>query len=84
LLQDGVLQAALLHHFTVMGEAAGRSQETRERHPEIPWAEIVSQRNFGLDWSLLWKTLDEDVPMLERQIEGILKVEFGEESGQGE
>jgi len=44
-------------------------------HSETEWCMII----FGLDWSLLWKTLDEDVPRLGRRIEAILKDEFGEQ-----
>ena len=33
-----VLQAAILHHPAVIGEAANRlSREFRSRHSEIPW-----------------------------------------------
>lgn len=43
---DSVRQAAILHHLTVIGEAANRiSAALRYRHPEIPWPDIVPQRN---------------------------------------
>ena len=46
LMANEVSQAAILHHFAVIGEAANRvSTELRSRHPEIPWSQIVSQRN---------------------------------------
>ena len=81
-----VAQAAILHHFTVIGEAANRvPDELRVCHPEGPWSRIVSQRNrvvhdyFGLDWTLLWKTITEDLPRLRNQVFQILAVEFPEE-----
>jgi uncharacterized protein with HEPN domain len=75
LILDRVRQAAVLHHRMVIGEAANRlSPDLRNRNPEIPWPDIISQRNrvvhdyFGLDWTLLWKTVVEDVPLLRRQV----------------
>jgi uncharacterized protein with HEPN domain len=60
-LRDEVLPAAVLHHLTVMGEAISRlSPELRERHPEVPWHQIVAVRHrivhayFDLDWQILW------------------------------
>jgi len=59
LTADDVAQAAVLHHLTVIGEAANRvPEELRSHHPEIEWSRIISQRNrvvhdyFGLDWIL--------------------------------
>ena len=86
LISDEMIQAAVLHHLTVIGEAANRvSAECKARHPEIPWSRIVSQRNrivhdyFGLDWTLLWKTIREDLPRLRDQVAQILAAEFPEE-----
>ena len=46
LLSDEVLPAAVLHHLTVIGEAIYRlSEELRERHPEVPWRQIVAVRH---------------------------------------
>jgi uncharacterized protein with HEPN domain len=85
---DEVAQAAILHHLTVIGEAANRvSLELKGKHTEIPWSRIASQRNrivhdyFGLDWVLLWKTITESVPLLRDQVSQILDAEFPEDSG---
>jgi uncharacterized protein with HEPN domain len=60
-LRDEVLPAAVLHHLTVIGEAISRlSVELRERHPEVPWRQIIAVRHrivhayFDLDWQILW------------------------------
>ncbi len=86
LIGEAVLQAAALHYLTVIGEAANRlSADLRERHADIPWPDIISQRNrvvhdyFGLDWSLLWKTLVEDIPHLRLRVAQILRNEFGDD-----
>jgi uncharacterized protein with HEPN domain len=84
-LRDEVLPAAVLHHLTVIGEAINRlSPELRERHPEVPWQQIVAVRHrvvhayFDLDWQILWTTAMDDIPQLRKQVSGILESEFGE------
>ena len=84
-LSDEVMPAAVLHHLTVIGEAISRlSRELRERHPEIPWRQIIAVRNrivhayFDLDWQILWITANEDVPELQSQILKILQTEFSQ------
>src|SRR5215472_12495770 len=68
---DKAIRAALLHHLTVIGEAAARlSTELRESYPELSWHRIISQRNrivhayFGLDWNLIWYSITHGVPEL--------------------
>ena len=82
---DATLQAAVLHHLTAIGEVINRlSPPLRDRHPEVPWHQIVSVRNrivhayFDLDWQILWVAAIEDIPALRRQIAAILENEFHE------
>jgi len=77
-----ILRSAVLHQLTVIGEAAARvTAEVRERHPEVPWADVVGFRNvvvrayFALEWSIVWTTATEEVPELRRQIARILELE---------
>ena len=86
-LNDEVMPAAVLHHLTVMGEAINRlSPELRERHPEVPWHQIVAVRHrivhayFDLDWQILWNAAMDDIPHLREQVTGILEIEFPETS----
>ncbi len=80
-----LLQSAVVHQLTVIGEAAARlSTGLRERHPEIPWADITGLRNivvhnyFGIDWEEVWRTAIEDVPVLQGQVAAILREEFAQ------
>ena len=48
----------------IVGEAANRvSSETQQKHPEIPWPQIIGMRNrltHGydvVDYDLLWDTV---------------------------
>jgi len=84
-LKDEVLPAAVLHHLTVIGEAVSRlSDELRERHPEVPWRQIIAVRHrivhayFDLDWQILWDAATGDIPELWRQVLNILTTEFSQ------
>ncbi len=63
----------------IIGEAARRvSTATRESHKEIPWKNIIGQRNilaheYGqIDYELLHKTASQDIPALIALLEAIL------------
>ena len=84
-LKDEVLPAAVLHHLTVIGEAISRlSVELRERHPEVPWRQIIAVRHrivhayFDLDLQILWDAAISDIPELQRQVLEIVAIEFPE------
>jgi hypothetical protein len=88
-LRDEVLPAAVLHHLMVIGEAINRlSLELRERHPEVPWRQIVAVRHrivhayFDLDWQILWTAAMDDIPQLRRH-HGGLRLAAGASSGVG-
>jgi uncharacterized protein with HEPN domain len=63
----------------VIGEAARRvSKPYQQAHPEIPWADIIGQRNilaheYGqIDYELLYRTASEDIPQLAILLERLL------------
>lgn len=75
-LDDRVLLRAIERGIEIIGEAARRvSPDYAAAHPEIPWRQIIGQRNilaheYGqIDHELLYKTAAEDIPRLIRQIE---------------
>lgn len=79
LLQDELLQSAVLHKLAVIGEAAARiSGELRGEHPEIEWRTVVGLRNvvvheyFSLSWPIIWVTVTHDLPELDRRVRSIL------------
>jgi uncharacterized protein with HEPN domain len=80
----------VLYELMVIGEAAGRiSAETRARHSEVAWAEVVGFRNvvvheyFGVSWPIVWVTATEDVPDLRGKAMGILRSDFPDSPGSG-
>jgi uncharacterized protein with HEPN domain len=75
-----VLELALLQLLTILGEAANRvSPERRVAHPEIAWREITATRNWlihvydRVNFTTVWRTATEDVPVLIGQLERILR-----------
>lgn len=76
---EELLQSAVLHQISVIGEASCRvSEELQQRYPAVPWREIGGMRNqiihgyFSLDPEIIWETAVHNVPDLQRQIQEIL------------
>ncbi len=43
---DALLQVWIMHHLQIVGGASARlSAGMRERHPEVPWADVIGMRN---------------------------------------
>jgi uncharacterized protein with HEPN domain len=60
-LSDELLQSAVLHKLSIIGEASARlPKEFKDLHPEIEWQSIVAFRNiaihayFFVEWSMVW------------------------------
>jgi uncharacterized protein with HEPN domain len=76
---DELLQIWVVHHIQIIGEASANvSPALRERHPGIPWADVVAMRNvlvhhyFGIDLQQVWDTVTTDLPKLKHDIETVL------------
>ena len=74
-----MLLRAIERSVEIIGEAARRvSPPYMAAHPEIPWRNIIGQRNilaqeYGqIDHALLYKTATEDIPALMIQLEKLL------------
>jgi uncharacterized protein with HEPN domain len=68
---ERVVMRATERCIEIIGEAARRiSTTTRQSQTEIPWSDLIGQRNilaheYGqIDHELLYKTATEDVPQL--------------------
>ncbi|MBI4727646.1 DUF86 domain-containing protein [candidate division TA06 bacterium] len=75
---DQALLYALAHLVQVIGEAARRvSPEFRQRHPQVPWAEIIGMRNkvvhdyLDLDEDILRAVVKGDIPKLIEELKKI-------------
>ena len=79
LRRDRVTELAVRKLVEVVGEAAGRvSPATRQRHPEIDWAQIVAVRNRlvhgydDVDLTILRDIVQNDLPPLADQLTAIV------------
>ncbi len=75
----------LIHGWTllqlqIIGEAArSMSIETREKHSEINWRDIIDFRNllvheyFRVDLKIVWQIIEQEIPTLKQRIDTILQ-----------
>ena len=83
--RDRLLELALVRLLEIVGQAASRvSDEDCERHPEIPWPQIVSLRNRlihgydAVDLDILWQIIEQDLPPPIDTLQTILDQEVAE------
>lgn len=76
---DTKTQDAVMRNLELIGEAANRlSDSFCQENPNFPIVEAVSLRNFlihdydEIDIKVVWKTLKEDIPSLNKEVEKIL------------
>ena len=76
---DLALRRAVERATELIGEAASNiSESTTNRHPEIPWRNIIGQRHvlihgYGdVDDDLVWNLTREEMPKLVATLESIL------------
>jgi uncharacterized protein with HEPN domain len=69
---DRFAQQAVAYNLAVLGEAArALSREMRDRYPDVPWRDVIAQRNVvvhqyhNLDVENLWTTATKDIPRLD-------------------
>ena len=62
---------AVVRNLTVIGEAAGHvPEDIRAANPDVPWRLMARMRNvvvheyFGVDTSILWETIQQDLPTI--------------------
>ena len=77
--KDRRTQLAVERSLEIIGEAAGRvSASFREDHPEIPWRQIIGQRNVLIHeygeviQERIWKVVRENIPQLIKQLEPLI------------
>ena len=79
-LQNPLLQDGIVRQIEIIGEAARNvSASFRDAHPELAWGKLVGMRNrlihayFEVNLSIVWDTVQTDLPPLKQQVERILE-----------
>jgi uncharacterized protein with HEPN domain len=76
---DEKTSSAVIQKFEVIGEATKNiPQFVREQYPHILWKDLAGMRDrlihgyFGIDYYLVWESVEQDIPTLKSQIREIL------------
>ncbi len=69
----------MFKNFEIIGEAANKvPDDFKTGHPEIEWLRIIGLRNriiheyFGIDYDILWKIKQVNIPVLSEFMREIL------------
>ncbi|MEK7655384.1 MAG: DUF86 domain-containing protein [Patescibacteria group bacterium] len=78
--KDEQMIDATVRNFSIIGEAViNIPKEIITDYPDIAWKEMKGMRNkviheyFGIDEEILWKTIQDDIPVIKKQISKLLR-----------
>lgn len=83
---DRKTYSAVIREFEIIGEAVGKLPEAlKGRRPDVEWQDIKDFRNlltheyFGVDLEIVWKIIEDDLPVLMEAIREIMPTESNSE-----
>lgn len=86
-LEDPMVQDAVIRNIEVIGEASRnirqRFPDFADRHPQLPLAFAYQMRNavahgyFSVDLDIVWRTVQNDLPVLRAQVKSLLDAQPG-------
>ncbi|MDH7577976.1 MAG: DUF86 domain-containing protein [Bacillota bacterium] len=84
---------AVVRALEVIGEAARHiPRSLRDKYPQVPWRKIIGMRDkvvhdyFGVDLEVVWRTVHEELPKMQKAVSQVLadmEAEEGRESPTG-
>ena len=79
-IQDDRTYHATLRNLEIIGEAIKNiSDETRSKYPQVKWRKIAGFRDivahdyFGVSDEIVWDMIQNEIPLLTKQIEKIIE-----------
>ncbi len=79
---DRKTYSAVIREFEIVGEAVGKlTDELQREYPDVEWQDIKDFRNlliheyFGVDLEIVWKIIQDDLPVLIDAVRKILRRE---------
>lgn len=80
LKKDSLVVDGVVRNLEIIGEAAKNiPTNIKDKYPDIEWKKIAGLRDilaheyFGVDLEVLWDIIQNKLPVLRKQITGILK-----------
>ena len=73
-LNNQMMQGAVILQLTLIGEEANKISDTTKSKITLAWKEIVGFRNMviheymNLDLGIVWDTIEEDIPVLKKEL----------------
>ncbi len=84
-LGNELIGDAVIRNLQIVGEAAASVPEAiRQLHPEVDWHRMRGMRNlivheyYRVDLEIVWTTVQEDLPIARKQLQGLLEAEGAE------
>ena len=81
-IEDELLRRAVIRSLEIIGEASKNiSPDFKSKYPLVAWRDMAGMRDrlihhyFGVDYETVWRTLKEDIPLLNEWIEIIIEKE---------
>lgn len=79
-IENSMMRFACLKQMEIMGEACNHiSDELKSKYDTVEWLQIIGMRHlfvheyFGIDSSLVWEIIKNDIPELREKIKIILQ-----------
>lgn len=80
--KNDLVSDAVIRNFEVIGEASVHIPEKiKSKYSDIPWGKMKGMRNlviheyFGVDYSIIWKTIEDVLPVLREKIKEVVEAE---------
>src|SRR6266849_3062993 len=81
-LHDETLKRAFVRSLEIIGEAVKQlPNDIKERHSHLEWRAMAGMRDrlihgyFGVDYDIVWDVVINKIPILQREVEHILRQE---------